>query len=127
MSTDLIESRVSRLSSLCRDYIAVLVKQREEAEEISQALVNSRSNAPANEESRKDNREIASARFWAIQAGFYKLQPALEKLVRAVSQTIEHATSDDMDSVELTVLLADLEANLMQNNMLFARLGHFAN
>ena len=57
---------------------------------------------------------------------FHKLRPALQQLVRAVSQTVEHATRDDVDGLELTVLLADLEANLEQAEMLVNGLMPFA-
>ena len=65
MSTDLIDSRVTKLSSLCKHYIAVLSKKREEAEKISRALINSRQKTSNSEESREDEFKIAAARLWA--------------------------------------------------------------
>jgi hypothetical protein len=126
MSTDLTDSRVAKLSSLCKHYIAVLSKKREEAEEISRALISSRQRTPNNDASREDEFNIAAARLWGLQMSLRKLRPALQQLVRTVSQTVEHATRDDVDGLELTVLLADLEANLEQAEMLVNRLLPFA-
>ena len=42
MSTDLIEARVSKLSTLCKQYVGRALQEKEEAENISQALVNAR-------------------------------------------------------------------------------------
>jgi hypothetical protein len=126
MSTDVIESRVSKLNSLCRQYVAVLSKKREELESISQALVNTCQKTPDGERVWEDEFKIAAARFKALQFGFTTLRPALEKLVRTASQAVQHSVGDDVDGLELTVLLADLEANLQQAQMLISQLMPFA-
>ncbi len=127
MSTDVIESRLSKLTLLCRQYVAVLSKKREEAENISQELINARHNTTNTDAFRDDEFKIAVAKLWALQTGFLRLRPALEKLVRTVSQTVEHSAGDDVDRLELTVLLADLEANLQQAEQLINELMPFAN
>ena len=127
MSTDVIESRVSKLNSLCRQYVAVLSKKREEAENISQALVNACHKATENEPVSADEFKIAAARLWALQGAFSRLRPALDKLVRTASQAVEHSAGDDVDGLELTVLLADLEANLEQAQQLISQLMPFTN
>lgn len=126
MSTDLLESRVAKLNSLCRQYVAVLSKKREELERISSALINARHKTANTSESREDEFKIAVAKLWALQAGFNRLRPALEDLVRTASQAVEHSARDDVDGLELRVLLAELEANLQQAQMLMNQLMPFA-
>ncbi|MEN6451433.1 MAG: hypothetical protein ABFC96_13150 [Thermoguttaceae bacterium] len=114
MSTDITEGRASRLSSLCREYIDALSCLKKEINAISAALTS------AGERSPKDSVEfkIVAAKYRALQYGFLRLQPALQKLIRTASQTVEHGGLDDVDELELTVRLADLEASLEQTGML---------
>ncbi len=126
MSTDLMESRVAKLSSLCKQYVSVLSKKKEELEEISTALINARQKSPNGSEFKDDAFEIAATRLRALQIGFNRLKPALRELVRTASQAVEHSTHDDVEGLELRVLLAELEANLQQAEMLMVGLFPFA-
>ena len=118
ISTELMESRVAKLSSLCKQYVSVLAKKKEELEGISTALINARNKSLNDAESREDEFNMAVSKLEAMQTGFSSLEPALRDLIRTASQAVEHSTKDDVDGLELRVVLAELEANLQQARML---------
>ena len=120
MSTDIIESRVAELNSLCEHYVSVLAKKREEVDKISQELFSARHKS-VNDELGQAELDNAQAKLYALQSSFSRLQPALEKLIRTASQTVEHSVKDDIEGLKLEILLADLEANLQQTSDLIAR------
>jgi len=126
MSTDLMDSRISKLNSLCKDYISVLTRQRAELEDISKTLIHSREKS--REKPDDDAYKIASDKLLALQTNYNRLQPAINQIIRAASQTVEHEipTHDYVDGLELSVRLAELEANMQQTGMLITNLLRYA-
>jgi hypothetical protein len=119
MNTNPIERSIKKMVSLCKRYINYLSKIRDEIQEISHALEN-------RDLISDDKFKVLQAKFQALQFGFYRFQPALVKLIRTISQTLEHSIQDQIDGLELAVLLAELEADLEHTQFLLNNIAPLA-
>ncbi len=70
---------------------------------------------------------IARARLDALVGRYLRLKSAVEQLIRALSQQIEHAGLDFADHIELEVRLADLQGRLEQADIIVGELDRLAN